>query len=406
MFIQTMRATSNIINHHNLMTNSNSTPLSFERPTPKSLKIVEHKTCFEILDEYSNYRCTLGRSKMKNILQDHQIIKVLLHFIGFLELNELDRSGAEHIANVYRYRPKNPKKYLDLKGLQGYDLIAKNESLPHPREYISLSTVKGHLEKMSTFMAWAKYHGYISDNVFYKLPTKKISKAKTVFSFNNQQLSAIFSMPDYIKHQYRHSYYYWVPLLLRYTGARLNEICQLTKYDIVIADDIYCLLIREAFDDQSVKTGKSRLIPLHDEILNKGFIDFVNSKSDIRLFPELPFCNGYYSHNASKWFARRRKMIGIDSQSGVNAHSFRRNFINELKQKLVSKPFVESIVGHEHAEKLIKLPNEIVNSIIGLEHNSESFDTYGEQYSPKILQPIINCIDVSHTAHIRPYFSI
>lgn len=394
-----------IINAHNLMTNSGSTPLSFERPMPKSHKIVKPKTCFELLAEYTKCSIKLCKkpSQLKNVNQTFQNLTRILHFMGFLDLSELDREGAEQIANAYCYRPKNPDKYPELKGLQGFELIAKNESLKHPKQYIALATALGHLEKMSAFLNWAKSRGYVADNVFYKLPLKKGTKAKSAFPFNSKQLSAIFSMPDYMSHNYLHSYYYWLPILLRYTGARMNEICQLRKADIVLSGGIYCIWIREGADDQTVKTGKMRLVPLHDEILAKGFIEFVNSRTDARLFTELLLVNGYYSHNASKWFARRREKLGVDFDRGVNGHSFRRSFINELKQKLITKSLVENIVGHEHAEKITKLPNELVSSIIGQEHNSESFDTYAEQYHPSILAPIINMIDASHTAHIRPY---
>ncbi|HIF6199051.1 TPA: site-specific integrase [Vibrio parahaemolyticus] len=397
-----------IIHAHNLMTNSGSTPLSFERPTPKSHKIVKPKTCFEILAEYEKYsieRC-VKPSQLKNVRQTIQILTRLLHFMGFLDLSELDREGAEQIAKAYRYRPKNPDKHPELKGLQGFELILKNQSLKHPMQHIALTTALGHLEKMSTFLNWAKTRRYVTDNVFYKLTLKKSNKdkAKSVFPFSRKQLSAIFSMPDYISHKYLHSYYYWLPILLRYTGARMNELCQLRKADIVLAAGIYCIWIREGSDDQTVKTGKMRLVPLHDEILAKGFIEFVNSRTDARLFPELPLVNGYYSHNASKWFARRREKLGVDFDRGVNGHSFRRSFINELKQKLVSVSLVENIVGHEHAEKESEeLTDDLVKGIIGKEHNSESFDTYAEQYDPRTLAPIINMIDASHTAHIRPY---
>ena len=395
-----------IIHAHNLMTNSGSTPLSFERPTPKSHKIVKPKTCFEILAEYYGYiikRCKKP-SQLKHARQTFQILTRILHFMGFLDLSELDREGAEQIANAYCYRPKNPDKYPELKGLQGFELVAKNESLKHPKQYITSATALGHLEKMSTFLNWAKSRGYVTDNVFYKLSLKNGTQGKSVFPFNSKQLTAIFSMPDYVKHQYLHPYYYWLPILLRYTGARMNELCQLRKADVVLADGIYCIWIREGTDDQTVKTGKMRLVPLHDEILAKGFIEFVNSRTDARLFPELPLVDGYYSHNASKWFARRREKLGVDFDRGVNGHSFRRSFINELKQKLVSVSLVENIVGHEHAEKESEeLTDDLVKSIIGKEHNSESFDTYAEQYDPRTLAPIINMIDASHTAHIRPY---
>ncbi|MGR5195980.1 site-specific integrase [Vibrio rotiferianus] len=409
MSLQTMKSVGSTANQiiiaHNLMTNSGSTPLSFERPIPKSHKIVKPKTCFEVLAEYYAYiikRCKKP-SQLKNAHQTFQILTRILHFMGFLDLSELDREGAEKIAHAYQFRPKNPDKYAKLRGLQGFELVAKNESLNPPKQYIKQSTALGHLEKMSTFLNWAKSRGYVAENVFYKLSLKNSTKGKSVFPFNSKQLSAIFSMPDYMSHKYLHPYYYWLPILLRYTGARMNELCQLRKADVVLADGIYCIWIREGSDDQTVKTGKMRLVPLHDEILAKGFIEFVNSITDVRLFPELPLVNGYYSNNASKWFARRREKLGMGPNSGFDGHSFRRSFIDELKQQLVTKNLVENIVGHEHAEKITKLSNELVSSIIGQEHNSESFDTYGEQYSPRILAPIVNMIDASHTAHIRPY---
>ncbi|OED66712.1 hypothetical protein A165_05820 [Vibrio tasmaniensis ZS-17] len=184
----------------------------------------------------------------------------------------------------------------------------------------------------------------------------------------------------------------------------MNELCQLRIVDIILIDGIYCIWIREGSDDQTVKSGKMRLIPLHDEILAKGFIEFVNTRTDARLFPELRMVNGYYSNNASKWFARRREKLGSDFDSSVNGHSFRRSFINELKQKLVTKNLVENIVGHVYTESDLKeLTNDIVSCFIGEKHKSESFDTYAQQYDPSILAPIINMIDASHTSHIRPY---
>lgn len=414
MFPNTMSpvgSTANqIINTYNLITNSGSTPLSFERPTPKSHKIVKAKTCFEILAEYEKYnieRC-VKPSQLKNVRQTIQILTRLLHFMGFLDLSELDREGAEQIANAYRYRPKNPDKHPELKGLQGFELIFKNKSLKHPIQHIALTTALGHLEKMSTFLNWAKTRRYVTDNVFYKLTLKKSNKdkAKSVFPFSGKQLSAIFSMSDYTRHKYLHSYYYWLPILMRYTGARMNELCQLRIVDIILIKGIYCIWIHEGSDDQTVKSGKMRLIPLHDEILAKGFIEFVNTRPGVRLFPELRMVNGYYSNNASKWFARRREKLGSDFDSSVNGHSFRRSFINELKQNLVAKNLVENIAGHVHQESDLKeLTDDIVRCFTGEKHNSESFDTYAQQYCPSILAPLINVIDSSHTAHILPYFS-
>ncbi|HCE1880384.1 site-specific integrase [Vibrio parahaemolyticus] len=356
--------------------------LSLKMPVQRSHKKLEPLTGVKLLDAYTDSRIKLGKSKLKNIQQDHELLTRVLHLIGFDDLNELDRSGAENVRDALSYYPTNAKKHSEFSGLTGYDVIFKNAALPKPKPCLSLTTVKGIIEKFSTFLNWSKAHGYVKDNVFYRLPKKSEKGGKKRLCFSDQHLAAIFKMKDYKSHSYLHPYYYWVPLLGRYTGARLNEICQLTIDDILQVDGVQCLKIWDNVEGQSVKnTSSIRLIPIHNELIAKGFLAFVNSKSKGRLFPELPLIKGYYSHNASKWFQRRRDSLGLGK--GLDAHSFRHTFINELKQLGVSKEIIECIVGHKH--------------------NSESFDTYSEQYRPRILAPVVNMIDTSHTEHIRLY---
>ncbi|HCE1798259.1 TPA: site-specific integrase [Vibrio parahaemolyticus] len=356
--------------------------LSLKMPVQRSHKKLEPLTGVKLLDAYTDSRIKLGKSKLKNIQQDHELLTRVLHLIGFDDLNELDRSGAENVRDALSYYPTNAKKHSEFSGLTGYDVIFKNAALPKPKPCLSLTTVKGIIEKFSTFLNWSKAHGYVKDNVFYRLPKKSEKGGKKRLCFSDQHLAAIFKMKDYKSHSYLHPYYYWVPLLGRYTGARLNEICQLTIDDILQVDGVQCLKIWDNVEGQSVKnTSSIRLIPIHNELIAKGFLAFVNSKTKGRLFPELPLIKGYYSHNASKWFQRRRDSLGLGK--GLDAHSFRHTFINELKQLGVSKEIIECIVGHRH--------------------NSESFDTYSEQYRPRILAPVVNMIDTSHTEHIRPY---
>ncbi|EMN7268913.1 site-specific integrase [Vibrio parahaemolyticus] len=359
--------------------------LSLKMPVQRSHKTLEPLTGVELLDAYTDSRIKLGKSKLKNIQQDHELLTRVLHLIGFDDLNELDRSGAENVRDALSHYPTNAKKHSEFTGLTGYDVIFKNAALPKPKPCLSLTTVKGIIEKFSTFLNWSKAHGYVKDNVFYRLPKKSEKGGKKRLCFSDQHLAAIFKMKDYKSHSYLHPYYYWVPLLGRYTGARLNEICQLTIDDILQVDGVQCLKIWDNVEGQSVKNSSSiRLIPIHNELIAKGFLSFVDSKNKGRLFPELPLVDGYYSTNASKWFSRRRDSLGLGK--GLDAHSFRHTFINELKQLGVSKEIIECIVGHKH--------------------NSESFDTYSEQYRPSILAPVVNMIDTSHTAHIRPYTSV
>jgi len=81
----------------------------------------------------------------------------------------------------------------------------------------------------------------------------------------------------------------WIIYLGIYTGARRGELAQLRKCDVKLDEQTnrYYLLITDDDDSQNLKTDNAkRKIPLHQDLINAGFIDYVDSCSD-RVFHEL-----------------------------------------------------------------------------------------------------------------------
>ncbi len=74
----------------------------------------------------------------------------------------------------------------------------------------------------------------------------------------------------------------WVPWLMAYSGARCGEITQLRKEDIVLRDGIQVMELSP--EAGTVKTGQGRTVPLHEHIIEQGFLDFVSSRRDGPLF--------------------------------------------------------------------------------------------------------------------------
>ena len=60
----------------------------------------------------------------------------------------------------------------------------------------------------------------------------------------------------------------WVPWLSAYIGARITELTQLRKVDLVTEHGIPCIRITP--EAGSVKTGKYRLVPIHPHLMDMG----------------------------------------------------------------------------------------------------------------------------------------
>ena len=81
----------------------------------------------------------------------------------------------------------------------------------------------------------------------------------------------------------------WIPWILAYTGARLNEITQARQSDLkpeVNPDDrgetIWMFDITP--DAGTVKTGMARKVPLHPHLIEQGFLDYVRTRLGLPLF--------------------------------------------------------------------------------------------------------------------------
>lgn len=74
----------------------------------------------------------------------------------------------------------------------------------------------------------------------------------------------------------------WAPLLCAFTGSRISEITQLRKEDVREQDGIH--YIRITPEAGRVKNRQYRDVPLHDQIVKLGFLNFVASSQPGPLF--------------------------------------------------------------------------------------------------------------------------
>ena len=154
----------------------------------------------------------------------------------------------------------------------------------------------------------------------------------------------------------RDSARFWLPVMLLYTGARVNEICKLRVADVGEEDGIPFLSIAWVEDDEAsgiagrVKNVSSeRRVPIHPDLVAFGFLDFVSrarARGDERLFSELkPNRHGKVYSTISQRFSDTflpRLNIKTDKTS---LKSFRHNFVDAARNSRIPDEIVQALKG-------------------------------------------------------------
>jgi len=154
-----------------------------------------------------------------------------------------------------------------------------------------------------------------------------------------------------------------------YTGARVNEVCQLKLNDIVEERGVWCIAFQKTVDKdlaadpkkkrrcrQSMKgAGCMRIVPIAKPLLDAGFLEFVEDMKDTghsRLFPLLSAgisrstgeTNARYSQQFVVDFGRYLKGLGFEK--GIGFHAFRHTLATELDANDVPEKEIALVTGH------------------------------------------------------------
>jgi len=134
--------------------------------------------------------------------------------------------------------------------------------------------------------------------------------------------------------------------MLAYTGARVNEIYQLTSADIIVVDGVWCLKSTDEGEHQQVKTTNAILtVPLHSQLLGLGFLDFSNDRNG-RLFPSLTKLRGRWNRKISRWFNDTYlQKIGV-KKDRLPLKSFRNTVATKFRNGRVPETVAAEILGH------------------------------------------------------------
>lgn len=230
-----------------------------------------------------------------------------------------------------------------------------------------------HLSSLHAVCRWAEKNGKLAPNIKFELlftvaANKKRSRHERQATSNND-VAALFALPVFIgcephsggtgqrvlKARFTpgdtivHDAFYWVPLLLYYTGARREEVCKLSPHDVL--EGLVPSIKIDFTEFGRLKNDHSvRLVPLHSELVRLGFLDFARECRDREydvLFPELRSTN-----NVQKFGDVYFKNVwhNLKTRAGLTGeatnHGMRHRFATALKNKKVFSEFRRDVMGH------------------------------------------------------------
>ena len=299
-------------------------------------------------------------SKSEMMMRTH--LEMLIEEFGDISLGKLDRGMCVKFKDDIRKLPRNRSKIQQYRNLDFHEQVLLNVD---EKDRISTTTVNNILGYVSSFMKWSRINGFVEVNFFEGMKLKKqIRQRDERDRFTEKEIKKIFQKHNYIEftevenHKYSN---YWTPLISVFSGMRLNEICSLYLDNIIQEKvngrkKIWCFNILEEPDrpDKHLKTLSSkRVVPIHDTLIDLGFIEFVEllkkrHTNRQRLFQELKYGEGSYIRNVSYFFNKKYlPLLGLKTDK-KNFHSIRHTVVDHLKQRLVDISFINELVGHHH----------------------------------------------------------
>ena len=284
----------------------------------------------------------------KTIGQNRAYLNILIEYFGPDRLlGTITKQDANEVKKVLQALPASRNTKPKLKAMSLMKVI--NEP-GHAK--IAPKTINSHIQMFKSFFDWAERHGYGPHSLFEGMKVAKAKNSETERKpFAPDQARLIYSeLIEDLSGLVRKDSHKWGMLLGMFTGARLNEICQLDIADVQQDGETWYLNITDEGDDTKrikSKAGRRR-VPIHAELIRLGFLDFVESRrTGARLFPDYSYsANGGYGRNLGRWCNESfLPKLGI-KQPGLVFHSLRHTVVTRLGQAGVPEPIIQCVVGH------------------------------------------------------------
>jgi len=336
-------------------------------------------------DNYTKEKQSALRSLFRRLIED----------IGDLPIGRITSDDADQFRRTLKKMPKVQT------GQIRQQMTVKQLVLLDDPNKLSANTIGQRLNTISSVFNWLNTKNKAIGNPFKGVTVKDNKKAmRKREPFTPVDLKAIFNYKIWSEKKYNNDWEYWLPLILLFTGARVNEIVQLEKKDIGrTSSGIWYISINDVatpdepesvFDvlRKRIKTETSqRNIPIHSHLIELGFLSYIDKIKSGRIFPDIKPQGGKLAKYPCRRFNETHlPRIGVKSPQKT-FYSFRHTALDALKKTCVSIDLRAQIAGHGGValEKSAQLRGVATGTITG--------DVYGNEFEIDSLKEIIELLD-------------
>jgi integrase len=272
-----------------------------------------------------------------------------------------ERQPAEGTVESWRY------PFRELAGHFGDDRSAASITVEEADAWVkslitserSAGTVKKTwLNACNTVFRWGVEHKHIPRNPFQgtkvTVPKKKKLREPSLRPEEIRTILLAASAIPNTRNAVDDAAKRWVPWLCAYSGARPGEMTQLREIDVIERQHIHAIRITP--EAGTVKSGEAREVPLHQHLIDQGFLEFVAQSKDGPLFylPDKAGPNGGDPVKRKKpRYAQARQRVaewvrslGVDDPNISPNHAWRHTFKRIADRAGISERTSDYITGH------------------------------------------------------------
>jgi integrase len=218
---------------------------------------------------------------------------------------------------------------------------------------IKASTInKGDLAAIKAIFKWGAGRDWLPNNPMggeLRIEGRKKRKLRDPF-YTNEEAAALLSASREVKPSQRENQKTaaakrWVPWLCAYSGSRVTEMIQIRKQDLRKEQGTW--IIRLTPEAGGIKTNEFRDVPVHQHLIDTGFVDFVHKSENGALFCEVG-PDGTTRGSAEGVYRRLRTFVRtvITDRNVQPTHAWRYTFKTRGFEAGIAERTLDAICGH------------------------------------------------------------